>query len=169
MRKKTILVSTLLLTIVFSSVVAAANDNFKLHGALVAEPCTFQPMDEVDFGNIVDKLLYKYQRTSGKLFQIQLKDCDTNLGKNVKVSFSGPESPQLPGLLAVGGGIAVGLETPAGQALALNAPGLGNPLANGDNTIALRAYIQAEPDAIANKNIKRDVFTASATVTLLYE
>lgn len=156
---------------------AAAADNMLLHGALVAEPCTLQPGDEdiqLDFGTVIDKYLYANGRTSAKPFSLTLLDCDVSLGKTVKITFGGVESPALPGLLlpqSAGqvSGIALGIETAAGKPVTLNKPSQGQTLANGNNSLQLQAYIQGEPGAIAGKNIGLGEFTATATFGLEYE
>lgn len=155
----------------------AAVDNMKLHGALVAEPCTLLPGDEsveLDFGSIVDKTLYSHQRTESKAFQIKLADCDIGMGNLVKISFGGTESLALKGLLAVnaGGqnaGVAIGLEAADGKPIALNQPGQSYPLKAGGNIINLQAYVQGEPQAIATRSITYGAFSAVATFTLEYE
>jgi type 1 fimbria pilin len=170
-----IMLIVLLTSTVIMPVVAA--DNMRLHGALVEEPCTLQPGDEsveLDFGTIVDKYLYQYQRTLSKPFQLHLVDCDTSLGKTVKISFGGTESAALPGLLALDAGnqaqgVAIGLETIEGQSLSLNIWGQNRLLSNGNNIIAMQAYVQGEPAAIANKTIRLGAFSAVAIFTLLYE
>lgn len=157
--------------------VAAAANNLKLHGALVAEPCTLLPGDEnieLDFGTVIDKYLYQNQRTLSKPFQLRLADCDTSLGKTVKVSFGGTENPQLPGRLALEAGsqaqgVAIGFETPQGQPLALNAWSQNNALGNGNNSIVMQAYVQGEPTAIANKTIILGAFSAVAIFNFQYE
>jgi len=157
--------------------VAAANSNLKLHGALVAEPCTLLPGDEsvqLDFGTVIDKYLYLNGRTHGKAFQLHLIDCDTSLGKTLKMTFSGTESIQLPGLLALDGGsqasgVAIGMETPQGQPLPLNQQSGAYTLTDGSNVINLQAYVRGEPAAITHKTIGRGVFTTIATFTLDYE
>ena len=146
-------------------------------GSLVAEPCTLLPEDEnilLDFGTVIDKYLYLNTRTHSKPFQLHLVDCDTSLGKTLKMTFSGTESIALPGLLALDGsseakGIAIGLETEDGQALALNQQSRGHEISDGNNTITLQAYVQGEPEAIKNKAIERGMFTAVATFSLEYE
>lgn len=155
----------------------SAADNMKLYGALVEEPCTIKPGDEnihLDFGTLVDKYLYTHQRTQSKAFQLQLLDCDTHLGKTVRISLSGTESLMLPGLLALDGGsqeqgVAIGFETSNGQSLKLNEWSPNNLLSNGKNIILLRAYVQGEPQAIAQRNIKQGIFTAIATFVLRYD
>lgn len=146
-------------------------------GSLVAEPCTLLPEDEnilLDFGTVIDKYLYLNGRTNSKPFQLHLIDCDTSLGKMVKMTFSGTESLPLPGLLALDAGseakgIAIGLETQDGQALPLNQQSRGQEITNGNNVITLKAYVKGEPDAITNKTIERGIFTAVATFALEYE
>lgn len=156
---------------------AMAAENMRLHGALVAEPCTLLPEDEsvqLDFGTVIDKYLYLNTRTHSKPFQLRLMDCDTSLGKTLKITFSGTESVALPGLLVPDGGseakgIAIGLETHDGQALALNQQSPSQEIMDGSNIITLQAYVKGEPEAITNKAIERGVFTAVATFSLEYE
>ena len=155
----------------------AQADNVRLHGVLVAEPCVIAPGGEsvaLDFGTVIDKYLYTNQRTRGQTFEIRLTECDASLGKTVKVAFSGIENPNLTGLLAVAGGsqangIAIGMETLAGQKLPLNKPGEGFRLVNGSNTLTMLAFVQGEAQAIANKSIERGPFSAIATFSLEYE
>lgn len=146
-------------------------------GSLVAEPCTLLPEDEnilLDFGTVIDKYLYLNTRTHSKPFQLHLIDCDISLGKTVKMTFSGTESLALKGLLALDGsseakGVAIGLETQDGQALALNQQSRGHEITDGNNTLTLQAYVKGEPEAIKNKAIERGMFTAVATFSLEYE
>nr|WP_261231636.1 fimbrial protein [Serratia entomophila] len=148
-----------------------------LHGALVAEPCSLHPGDEavmLDFGTVIDKYLYLNGRTHGKAFVLRLQDCDISLGNAVQISFSGTESLGLPGLLAVDGasqasGVAIGLETAEGKPLPLNKTSAAFQLTNGNSTLQLQAYVQADPEAIANKSIGRGAFSAVTTFTLFYE
>lgn len=162
--------------ILLLSLPAIGSDNLRLHGALVAEPCSINPGDdlvEVDFGTIVDKYLYLNQRTAGHGFQLRLADCDIALGNLVKVKFKGTENSSLPGLLALNAGsqasgVAIGIETPAGQALALGQFSTAYTLTNGSNAINLQAYVRAEPAALAAQNIQRGAFTAVATFSLEY-
>ncbi|MBH3259855.1 fimbrial protein [Serratia marcescens] len=155
----------------------AADNNVHLYGALVAEPCVVAPGDDevqVEFGTIVDKYLYLNTRTQGMPFEIRLTECDVTLGKTVKVTFTGTESVQLPGLLALDGGseasgIAIGLETSIAQPLPINKESDGFTLQDGISTIALKAYVQGEPQAITDHSIGRGAFTATATFNLEYE
>ncbi|HID9655684.1 TPA: fimbrial protein [Serratia marcescens] len=174
MRKTTIVLASLLAGL--ATMPVAAN-NMILHGALVAEPCTLAPGDEsvkLEFGTVIDKYLYQNQRTLGKRFQLRLQDCDTSLGTSLQISFSGPISQALPGLLALEAGsqaqgVAIGFETPQGAPLVLNEWSPNYPLSKDNNVIALQAFIRAEPDAIANRKITLGEFTAAATFSLRYE
>ena len=156
---------------------AAGDNNVRLHGALVAEPCVIPPGDEniaLDFGTVIDKYLYLNTRTLGQAFEIHLKECDLTLGKTVSVTFTGTESSALPGLLALDGGseatgIAIGLETVSGKPLPLNKVSDKSLLQEGSNIIALKAYVQGEPDALRNQSIERGPFSAVATFHLEYE
>ncbi|HEJ0329750.1 fimbrial protein domain-containing protein [Serratia marcescens] len=156
---------------------AAAVDNVHYFGNLVAEPCGLLPEDEnivVEFGTVIEKYLYLNGRTHSQPFALRLVDCDISLGKTVSVSFSGTESVPLPGLLALDGGstasgIAIGLETQDGKALPLNQKSGAQELTDGNNQIALQAYVQGEPEAIANQAITRGPFIAVATFNLEYE
>ena len=153
---------------------AADSDNVRFHGTLVSKPCRLDAGSEdfeVAFGSVIDRTLYGYGRTTGRPLEITLRDCNTAVAKGVKVTFSGAESAALPGLLAVGGGlgVAIGLETPEGQVLRVNeASGL-QALSGGDTTIALRAYVQGEPDAVSGRKIVPGDFSVTATFALEYE
>ncbi len=146
-------------------------------GSLVAEPCVIPPGDEeirLDFGTVVDKYLYQNTRTLGQSFEIRLAECDISLGKTVKVTFSGTENSALPGLLAIDAGsgakgIAIGLETTAAKPLPLNKPSDDYALQAGNNLITLKAYVQGEPQAIAERTIGYGPFSAVATFSLEYE
>jgi len=156
---------------------AQAATDVRLYGALVAEPCVVAPGSEdiqLAFGTIVDKYLYLNTRTLGQNLDIQLAECDVTLGRTVKVTFLGTESTQLPGLLALDGGseaagIAIGLETPNAKPLPVNKASDDIALQDGNSVIALKAYVQGEPEAITNRSITRGAFTATATFSLEYE
>ncbi|TQI82241.1 type 1 fimbria pilin [Serratia fonticola] len=156
---------------------SSADDNLRFRGALVAEPCTLRVEDEninIDFGSIVEKYIYINGRTLGEPLVLHLDDCDISLGNMVKLTFSGIENTRLNGLLAISGasqtsGIAIGIETPQGNLVALNTGSYNQGLLAGNNTLSLRTYVQGEPDAISQKSINPGGFTASATFLLEYE
>lgn len=81
-----------------------AEDNLYFHGELVAEPCVIPPGSEViplDFGTVIDKYLYSYQRTLPVPLAIQLAECDLSLGQSLTLTFVGSENGSLPGYLAL--------------------------------------------------------------------
>lgn len=152
----------------------AATD-LALKGALVAAACTIRVGDEalaIDLGKVGTHYLYLNTRTQGQTFQIHLEGCDTSISDKVTTTFSGSESIKLPGLLALDGsiekGVAIGLETLAGAALPLNVASDRQVLSNGANVIALKAFVKAEPQAIANRLIKPGQYSAVSTFTLGY-
>jgi len=155
----------------------AQDNNVHLHGAIVAEPCIIAPGDDeiyLDFNNVVGKYLYLNTRTPGQKFEIRLVECDINLGKSVKITFTGKENITLPGLLAIdasseASGIAIGLETLDAKPLALNKASDVFSLKKGDTPIELKAYIKGEPEAIVNRTIGYGNFSAVATFNLEYE
>lgn len=165
-----------LLAALMAGPLLAARENVHLYGTLVAEPCVIPPGDEeipLDFGTIIDKYLYLNTRTQGQAFQIHLEECDLKLGTTVRVTFSGIESRALPGLLALDGsseasGIAIGLETSA-KLLPINQASDRSLLLEGSSIIALKAYVQGEPDALKEQSIERGAFSAVATFHLEYE
>lgn len=152
-----------------------AASNLTLKGALVTAACNIKAGDEalaIDLGAVTNADLYLYTRTVGKTFQINLEDCDTGISNSVTTTFSGNESTQLPGFLALNGagdqGVAIGLETLTDKPLPLNMVSDKQVLSNGNNVIAFKAFIKAEPQAIANKSITAGTFTAISTFTLDY-
>ncbi|WP_278938156.1 fimbrial protein [Pseudomonas helleri] len=153
-----------------------AADNLSFKGILVAQACTIRSGDEliaVAFSDISISSLYLNTRTPGEPFYIHLQDCDTQIADSVTVTFSGAENAELPGLLALATGsaargIAIGLETATDQPLPLNVTSPEQALSDGDNAIALKAYVRGEPTAIANESIRKGRFVANSTFTLIY-
>lgn len=160
------------------SVGANAANNMRLHGTLVAQPCVIAPGDELvklDFGTVIDKHLYFNQRSPMEEFRLHLSKCDLSLGTTVQVTLSGDENPRLPGLVALdatseASGIGIGIETDEGKAVPLNRPGERRySLTAGDNYLRMQAYVQGEPQAIANHTINRGPFKATVTFALSYD
>ncbi|MBT2372347.1 fimbrial protein [Pseudomonas fluorescens] len=146
-------------------------------GELRQGACTIRPGDEdiaLDMEQMLDKDLYLNTRMPGKDFAIHLDGCDVSVVDGVTITFTGAESMQLPGLLALDGssvasGIAIGVESRAGVMLPFNTESSEYGLVTGSNEIALRAYVQGEPEAIANRSIGLGTFMATATFELVYQ
>ncbi|MGR6438694.1 fimbrial protein [Proteus mirabilis] len=161
-----------------TSAAFAIPDNLYFHGILVDEPCTIKPGDEtvvLDFGNIPDKNLYAYKRTPSKLFQLRLSECNLSIGKSVKITFKGEENQAMAGRIFGNKSgqpsfwYCGGIESENGNALPINKETDKMSLTAGDTILNFYAFIQGEPDAIANKSIKRGPFSAIATFYLNYD
>lgn len=153
------------------------SDNLRFSGQLVEQPCIIEPDNEtikLEFDSIVEQSLYIYGRSSARPFILRLSECDLSVGNKVRVAFNGQKSLALPNLLAVNSGsttsgIAIALETMDGNPLPLGKDTTDYLLLAGRNEITFKAYVQAEPEAIAKKNIVLGPFTATATFYIEYE
>lgn len=156
---------------------AQAADNLSFKGNLVAQTCTIRAGDEaqkLEFRDVSSGFLYLNTRTAGEPFSIHLDGCDISIATTVTSTFSGSESVELPGLLALAPGsrakgIAVGLETPTNLPLPLNAESEKQVLVDGSNVIEIKAYVRGEPKAIADQSIRAGFFTAVSTFVLNYK
>lgn len=172
------------LTMLFSALLAGmltmtsalAADNVHFSGALVAEPCTLPDADtniQVDFGTVIVKYLYQYQRTKSEPFTIHLEDCDPSVMKTVSVTFEGTADDELTSMLALdpvstAKGIAIGLAKADGTSLKLNEAGSYEALSVGNNSLKFNAYVMAKPTAIATNNVVAGSFQALSLFVLNY-
>lgn len=155
----------------------AASDNVHFSGALVTEPCTLPEPDKdihLDFGTVIEKYLYQYQRTKSLPFQIHLTECDPAILSTVSVTFQGTADIELTNMLALdassaGKGVAIGLELADGTPLAINKATSYSQLASGNNTLSFNAFVQAQPTAILNKSLIPGDFTSISTFILNYQ
>ena len=153
-----------------------AADNLNFVGNLVAQACSIRPGDEAIellFDDQSSHYLYINTRTQSVPFYIHLVGCGTSIANTVTALFSGVENTELPGLLALATGsrargIAIGLESAAGQLLPLNVTSDPFVLADGDNVMSFQAYVRGEPKAIANHTIRAGRYSAVSTFTLVY-
>lgn len=155
---------------------AESSTTINYKGTLIALPCTIEPGTEDPWyylGVTPTKSLYRFTRTSGLLITFELKDCDTSLGSTVKASFSGPVNSE--GLLqftpeSEAKGAGIGLEYLDGRSIPIDGTtDYAVPLTDGDMLIRLKAYVQGERQALANKSLVAGDFTAIMTYTLSYE
>lgn len=164
-----------LLTLSFIPKVHAV-DNLKFKGTLVEGACSIRPGDEdltFDLREITTKYLYLNTRTLGERFELHLEDCDVSIGKSVTIKFDGTPNMNLPGALAldtdsVASGVGIGIETLDHKPLPLGQVSDEQLISDGDNIIALLAYLQGEPKAIQDKTIGEGAFKATSTFTLDY-
>ncbi|KPD03596.1 fimbrial protein [Moellerella wisconsensis] len=154
-------------------------ENLNISGSLVNSPCKLLPSDSevmIKFENLILRELY--ENTAGwekKEFIIALSECDLSVGSSFKIKFTGDDSPNLKGYLALDqeqfkNKLAIGIETDSGLFLPLNEkPSLIQIKNNGRNEIKFRAYLKPTAEAIANKNIPIGNFTAKVVFTLAYD
>lgn len=154
-----------------------AADNIHFSGALVAEPCTLPDSDtdiHVDFGTVIVKYLYQYQRTKSQMFTIHLENCDPSILKTVSVTFKGTTDDELTDMLTLdtsssAKGIAIGLELNDGVLLAVNKSSPATQLVSGKNSLTFGAYVKAKPTMVASKSLSPGDFTANSTFLLSYQ
>ncbi|UVM58464.1 type 1 fimbrial protein [Pseudomonas sp. B21-012] len=158
------------------STTQALEHNFYISGVLVNEPCTLAVEDgliELDFLSVSDKDLYLNSRTRGNPLVLHLQNCDPTIASHVSIIFSGVESANLPGLLKLedgkSRGLAIGLESQQSNPLLLNKIHHMADLAEGNNEVYFKAFLQAEPDTLIDRAIGLGSFFGSLTFTLIYE
>ncbi|MGC1004656.1 type 1 fimbrial protein (plasmid) [Pantoea agglomerans] len=161
-----------------SGVMAEPTVNFK--GTLQVQPCELAPGRdgenvEVDFGTISEKTFYSGSspRTGLQPFHILLTECDPSLTKEVRITFTGAEDSEQPGLLALTSAsgvahIAVGLQTSTGTDLPLNKQTPGYALTAGSTQLSFKAYIQASDEGVSHQSVGRGTFRAVSTFELEY-
>lgn len=157
---------------------ADATDNLEFTGVLVEAACNLHTGDddiELDFNTVINNYLYSYGETPARSFTLRLDDCDNSVLTGVRLTFSGTESTELPGLLALdptstARGVAVAVQTAGGQALPINnTSGVLIALPDGDLVVPLQARLTAEPTAKSNQSIELGDFKATAYFALDYE
>ncbi|CBA33887.1 fimbrial protein [Cronobacter turicensis] len=166
-----------LLSITMVTSAVAAEDNVHFSGALVAEPCTLPDKDtdiSLDFGTVIEKYLYQYQRTKSQSFSIHLEDCDPTLMSSVSVTFRGETDTELTTMLALDAsstakGVAIGIELPDGTPLAINKASPYSQLTRGTNSLTFNAFVQAQPTAITSKSLIAGDFAVISTFLLTYQ
>ncbi|HGC6387727.1 TPA: fimbrial protein [Cronobacter dublinensis] len=174
---KTILWPGALLVLALSGSVSAAEDNVHFSGALVSEPCMLPDTDtdiHLDFGTVIEKYLYQYQRTKSQPFSIHLTECDPAILSTVSVTFQGTADTELTDMLALDAsssakGVAVGFELEDGSQLALNKASPFSQLNTGDNMLTFNAFVQAQPSVLLNHSLRAGAFTAISTFILAYQ
>lgn len=158
-----------------ASPASAQDNNLQISGTLVSEPCTLDADSNtltVAFGAVIAKSLYRDSRTTPVPFAVTLTDCDTSIAQAVELTFSGTEDAALPGKLAASGeggtGIAIGIETAEGVELPINTTTPAFALQEGTTAINLQAWVQAEPEAIAQRSLIAGDFSTVATIGASY-
>ncbi|TCM69094.1 type 1 fimbria pilin [Acinetobacter calcoaceticus] len=169
--------SLLALLLMLQSSVVMSADNIRFYGVLSAQPCDVEQSSEnilVDMKSILNNDLYNRDRTVGQVFHIGLLNCDTDLAKTIRATFQGQESTELPGYMQINlasqnSGTAIGLEMADGRPIRFNQSTPIHLISDGAQQIKLRAFVRAEPSAIASRSISLGTFNMISTFYLEYE
>lgn len=154
-------------------------ENLKVYGSLISTPCKLTPENgdiKVEFEPLILKELYENKpKIDKKEFVISLTECDLSAGSsNFKVKFSGVESPNLKGYLAIEQAnftqdIGIAIELNDGTLLPINQSSPAMKLLNsGLNEIKFRTFLTPTDKAIADKTIKTGTFSAKAVFSFEY-
>ena len=151
-------------------------------GNLLDRPCQLDPTSATQDVVFLQSALPQFHNAPGrgpaKRFPITLLNCRTeSIGKIVKVVFSGEAEQGLPGALKVAGvntgKLAIQLIDADGQTPL--APGDAHRAGKGDVinaesvTLNFSAYVQATPDALADKSVTAGDYSAIATFEINYQ
>lgn len=175
--KTTMLLLSAALGLMTISGVQAAEDNVHFSGALVTEPCVLPDSDKdihLDFGTVIEKYLYQYQRTKSQPFSIHLMECDPAVLSSVSVTFQGTADTELTDMLALDAsgtakGVVIGLEMTDGTPLVINDSIPYKQLASGTNVLTFNAFVQIQPSAMVNRSLVAGDFIAVSTFLLAYQ
>lgn len=136
---------------------SAGANGMNLQGLLTDGPaCSLFPGDEnitVDFGNVGRRDIDEQGEAGRTDFELRLVDCDLQQAQTVTMTFNGTPSNANPDWLALApasaaAGIAIALETRAGDPLALGQPAPPQTLLPGPvNRIELSSVLRDEDSA----------------------
>lgn len=138
-------------------------------GNLIVPTCELivdNPEQTIKFDNYNKKDLMQTGKGPAMPFYITVKTCAS--ASKINIIFKGQEEPQVSGALAVSGaasGVAVGLETWAGEPIKINSDSLGFNLSGGARVqLPFKAYVLR----IKDKMIEGGDFSAVANFELSY-
>lgn len=151
-------------------------------GNLLDRPCQLDPtsatQDVVFMQTALPQFHHAPGRSPAKRFPIRLLNCQAaSIGKVVKVAFSGEAEQGLPGALKVtgvnAGRLAIQLVDADGQTpLALgdaHRAGNGDVINAEELTLNFSAYVQATPEALAERSVTAGEYSAIATFEINYQ
>ncbi|MGN7510476.1 fimbrial protein [Aeromonas salmonicida] len=163
-----------LLGILAQPYASASSDSFILTiiAEVVSQPCSLRPGDEIiniSLGNITDEELLREGKTPVHPFQIHLDKCDSNVAKNVKVTFIGSQEKGDASLLALSErseakGIAIGITQGNYQLLPINVASSPISIKNGSMALDFGVYIKL----LSAKLLKSGSFESSAFIRIDY-
>lgn len=153
-----------------------------LQGNLLDRPCKIDPASQTQNVTFTETATPLYWSSPGKsamkTFSVRLTNCyASSVGKVVKLTFNGSEELTLPGYLATtgtnAGRLAIGLvDTDGITLLKLGSPhnsSAGDSVAGSSLDLRFKAFVQATPDAIAQKNVVPGNYSATATFEVNYQ
>ncbi|QMI06732.1 fimbrial protein [Citrobacter sp. RHB25-C09] len=182
MNRMTIALAILLTTLSSQSAWALGEligGDLSFKGVVVAYPCSIAPESErvpVDFGNISTKSLYINGKTTPIPFTIKLQDCNPSVLSTVTVTFSGTPNAELADRLQItasapgnASGVGIGLLEADDTPVRLNIATTPAPINDTILQLNFKAFVEAEPVALANGTLATGPFTATANYTLNYQ
>jgi minor pilin subunit PapK len=170
-----------------SIIFSAKAVEISFNGELTDYPCKIDTGSDNQTVQFLERPVKDFYMSPGKSplqkFSIRLRDCDaSSIWKNVKIRFTGNDEPEMKEkreyFLRVSGSgnegkLAVGLlDTDGKTPLKLGETHnnlKGTPLMDGSMNFEFSAFVQATPEAIANKDVKPGAYVSQATFELVYE
>jgi minor pilin subunit PapK len=170
------LIQPLTLLVMFGcSITVQAEMDIKFKGTLQVKACSLKKTTvDVTLPDFSVKEFYERIRTPATPFTLELDECDSVIGKNINVLYSGPKEAALPGMLAVAGdnlgALGIGIVDLDGSTLLpLDQKSQQTAISSEALKLTFGAFVEATPEAIANKNILPGAYSAQASFTFEYE
>lgn len=174
--------SCLAMLLVLTPGVRAGTSNLSgevtINVTVLAPPCDISEDDQrgitANFAPVSYRQFYNGSAGPQSDFALHLSNCDSSMAKSIHFTFSGTEEPSLPGMLALdpasgAKGVAIGIKSDNGTAININHPSDAFALSDGSMVFNFIAWLQATPEALANRNILPGDFSAQAVISLSYE
>lgn len=174
--------SIAMVTFVALGLVSAANAADRGHGkvtfkgAIIDAPCSISPdsVDQtVDLGQISNMALVSGGKSTPRIFDITLENCDVNkLTKGVQLTFTGASAAFDPsnktlGIVGTGAGAGVQITNGSGEVITLGTATPFQHIQDGINTLRFSAYLKGNGGDIST--ITPGDFSSVADFTLAYE
>lgn len=141
-------------------------------GSIIDAPCSIEPGSNdqtIKLGDIASAQLKNGGKSTPQDILIKLVGCDIGTAKNVTTTFSGTESAQAPGLLAMKGtarGASIAINDIDGKLLPLYKASKGQKIEDGQATLRFTAHLQGDG---ASSAVTPGEFNSVADFTLAYQ
>lgn len=182
---KKILLATLISGAMSASVFAADMGHGKVtfKGAIIDAPCSISPnsIDQtVDLGQVSNAVLVGGGKSSQRVFDIALENCDVSDKKGVQLTFSGAAASfdntnKTLGIVGTASGAGIQITNGSGNVVTLGTPTPLQAILEGNNTLHFSAYLMGDPtqtgtgESAQNATITSGDFSAIADFTLSYQ